>query len=450
VCRQSCPERNANGGHLKKSNIYWQSLLHLGKMSGGYFVTTFINNAIPILVLPILTHYLAPEQFANVALFSFYLALSNTITGVAIPTVIAKHFFDSDKEHIAKLIGNSLAIALAFSLATMLAIAISYPFLRNYFDLSLFWLILIPLTSLAYIVFSIGLTVMRNENKKLFFGQHQIGNTAINIAVSLVLVTVFMWGWQGRIWGIIISYFTSALLMYHYLNAHGYISFSISSKLSKSILSIVLPLLPNSFQAVIVSQVGIYFIQFYFSKELLGVYAVGFQVAFAIRLLSSTLALSWTPYLYERLAEKKAIDRLHLARMLLVLFAVMLAGVVFINVFSQVILKIMTSKQYFAAREFIPWFTIGYFFQALYVFLGPLLIKHEKQRYISIVSVVNMIIMIGLNVWLAKALGYMGIAYAFSIVYFLMFMAFAWKAQQVYPLPWLRALKIWKTNIEMV
>ena len=54
-----------------------------------------------------------------------------------------------------------------------------------------------------------------------------------------------------------------------------------------------------------------------------------------------------------------------------------------------------------------------------------------------------MIIMIVLNVWFVNAFGYMGIAYAFSIIYFLMFLAFAWKAQQVFPLPWLRALKIW-------
>lgn len=412
-------------------------------MTGGYFVTTLFNNAIPILVLPILTHYLAPEQFANVALFSFYLALFNALTGNSIPTVISKHFFDSDKKHIAKLIGNSLLIVLAFSSATILIITIFYPFIRKYFNLSLFWLILIPITSFAFIIFSMGLEVLRNEKRKLLFGKYQIGNTAINIVVSLVLVTVFIWGWQGRIWGIVISYLFSALLMYYYLKKNGYISFSISTKLIKNILNFVISVLPNSFQSVIVSQIGIFFIQFYFTKELLGLYAVGFQIAFVIRLLSNTLSLSWSPYLYEQLANTHAINKIYLTRMLLVLIAVMFIGVVFINGLSGIILKIMTHKRYFAAREFIPWFTIGYFFQGIFVFTGPFLIKYEKQRFIGAVSIVTMIIMIVLNIWFVKSIGYIGIAYSFAIIYFLMFLAFSWKAQQVFPLPWLRALKVW-------
>jgi O-antigen/teichoic acid export membrane protein len=429
---------------MNRLNANLRGLVHLGKMSMGYFITTFVNNAIPFLVLPILTRYLAPEKFANVALFSFYLALSNTLAGISIPTVIEKYFFESDKKHIAKLIGNSLLLVLVFSLATMLLIIVTYPLLQKYFNLSLFWLILIPMASFAFIVFSMGLTVLRNEKKVMLFSKHQIGNTAINIVLSLVLVAVFLQGWQGRVWGIIISYFISALLMYYYLKSNGYISFAISRKLIKSILSIVMPLIPNSMQSIVISQVGIFFIQFYFSKELLGVYAVGFQIALAIKLLNSALASSWSPYLYEQLAKINAINRMYLTRMFLALIAVMFMGGVFIIIFSGIILRIMASIKYYGAKEFIPCFTIGFFFNGLSVFLGPFLIKFEKQRYISIISFINMIIMIVLNIWFVNAFGYIGIAYAFSIIYFLMFLAFAWKTQQVFPLPWLRALKVWQ------
>lgn len=259
----------------------------------------------------------------------------------------------------------------------------------------------------------------------------------------MLLVAVFIRGWQGRVWGIIIAFIISALLMYYYLKSNGYICFAISKKPIKYILSIILPLIPNSFQSVVISQVGIFFIQFYFTKELLGVYAVGFQIAYAIELLRSTLALSWSPYLYEQLAKINAINRMYLTRLLLALIAVIGVGVVFINLFAGLILRIMAGKKYIAAKEFIPWFTIGFFFQGLYVFLMPFLIKFEKHKYISFVSFVNMLLMIVLNVLFIHAFGYIGIAYAFSIIYFILFLAFAWKAQQVFPLPWLRALKIW-------
>jgi O-antigen/teichoic acid export membrane protein len=428
---------------VRKLNPDLQGLVYLGKMSGGYFITTIINNSIPFLVLPILTRFLAPEQYANVALFSFYLALANALTGFSLPNVISKHFFDSEKKQIARLIGSSLFILATFSLAAILLIILTYPLLRKIVDLKLFWLILVPVTSFVFGVFSIGLTVLQNEKNKYLFGRHQIGNTVIDIAVSLVLVVLFLWGWQGRVGGIIISYSISALLMVYYLRSNEYISFAISKKQVKSVLSTVVPLLPHSIQSVVIFQVGLLFIQFYYSKELLGVYAVALQVAFAVKLLNIALALSWYPYLYEQLANKIAINKMYLTRMLLVLVAVMSMGVLFIIILSGIILRIMTSKQYSGAKEFIPWFAIGYFFHGLYVFLTPILIKFEKQKYISVVSFVNMIIMIFLNVLFVNAFGYIGVAYAFSIIYFLMFLAFAGKAQQVFPLPWLRALKVW-------
>jgi O-antigen/teichoic acid export membrane protein len=428
---------------VSKTNIDLRGLIYLGKMSGGYFITTIINNSIPFLVLPILTRYLAPQQYANVALFSLLLAFANALIGISMSTVITKHFFNSDKKQLAMLIGSSIFILSVFSLAAILLIILAYPFLRNIIDLNLFWLIFVPFTSFIFLVFSIGLTVMRNEKKSFLFGKHQIGNTAIDIAVSLLLVVLLLQGWQGRVGGIIISNFISALLMIYYLKSNEYLSFAISKKTVKNILSTVLPLIPHAFQSVVIFQVGLLFMQFYFSKELLGLYAVALQVAFAVKLLNVALALSWSPYLYEQLARKHAINKMYLTRMLLALVVVMSLGMLFIIIFSGIILRIMTNKQYFGAKEFIPWFTVGYFFNGLYVFLTPFLIKFEKQKFISTVSLLNMIIMIVLNVLFINAFGYIGTAYAFSIICFLMFLAFAWKAQQVFPLPWLRALKVW-------
>ncbi len=442
--RQPGRLREADVSHVIQPNIDLRGLVNLGKMSRGYFVTTFINQAIPFLVLPVLTRYLAPGQFANVALFGFYLAIAGALTGASVSTVIEKHFFESAKNRIAMLIGNSLLVIAAFSLTAMLAIGITYPFLKKYFDLNLFWLMLVPLSSCALNVFSLGLAVMRNEKKRLLFGLHQIGNTAINIAVSLVLVVVFLRGWQGRVWGIVISYIVSMLLVYFYLQANGYVSFAISKKSLKSILGVALPLMPNSFQAVVIAQVGIFFIQLYFSKELLGVYAVAFQLAYAVRLLNNALALSWSPYLFEQFAKMDGIHRLYLTRMFLALIGLMLLGVAFITLFSGKILMVITDLKYWDAKKFIPWLAAGFFFQGVYIFFMPFLVKFEKQRYISKVSFLNMVAMIALNFWFIRVFGYMGIAYAFAAIYFLMFLAFARKAQQVFPLPWLEALKVWR------
>jgi O-antigen/teichoic acid export membrane protein len=420
-----------------------KGLAHFGKMAGGYFFTTLINNAIPFLFLPVLTRYLAPAEYANIALFSFYLALSNALTGISIPAIVSKHFFDQEKEYIARLIGNCILVVMTFSIATLTLIILFYGFLQQYLNLDLLWLALIPIASFSWIVFSLGLDVLRNRKMVFSFTKHQVGNTIINFTLSLFLIIVLVLGWQGRIIGIIISYFASAIIMIIYLKKNGYIRFHLSKPIIKEILALVLPMIPNSFQSVIISQVGLFFIQFYFSRDLLGIYAVGFQIAFSVKLLITALSLSWFPFLYEQLANRKKMNLLYVTRMLLLLCGIILSGVVFVNIFSGLILRVMTTEAYFQANEFIPWLSLGFFFHGLYVLIMPILIKYEKQRYISLVSFLNMLVMIGLNIWFAKLFGYIGIAYAYCLTYFIMCIALLWKSQTTFPLPWLNAAKIW-------
>jgi O-antigen/teichoic acid export membrane protein len=429
---------------MLKKNVDLRGLAHFGKMSGGYFITTIINNAIPFLVLPILTRYLDPEEYANIALFSFYLALSNALTGISIPAVISKNFFDKEKSYIAQIIGNSIVVVFAFSLITLLIILIFYPFLSKYLELDLLWMLLIPIASFSWIVFSMGLTVLRNSKKVLVFTKHQVGNTLINFAFSVFFIVVLLWGWQGRVLGMIISFMVSAIIMFVYLKVNNYVTFSFSKNIVRKILDIALPMIPNSFQSVVISQVGIFFIQFYFTKEILGLYSIAFQLAVMIQILITTLNLSWQPFFYEQLSKPEKLNHIYLTRMFCLLIGVVIIGALFINVFAGLILRIMTTPEYYNAKEFVPWFSLGFIFYGLYALLMPILIKFEKQNYISLVSFSNMFVMIGLNVWFADLFGYIGIAYAYCLTYLVMSVALFWKANRVFPLPWLRALKVWR------
>ena len=80
------------------SNIDFNGLVKLGKNTGGYFITSIINNTLPIILLPILTSFLLPEDYANITLFTAYWAIVNALTGAAVNSYIANLFFDNPKE----------------------------------------------------------------------------------------------------------------------------------------------------------------------------------------------------------------------------------------------------------------------------------------------------------------------------------------------------------------
>ncbi len=422
----------------------WQNVQVFMRFSGGYFLTTLVNQSLPFLILPILTRYLTPAEYGMLSLFSLYLVLSNSLSGVSIPAVISKNFFSESKEYTAEVIGNSIVINVVLSFLTMVLAAVLYYFFAQELEVPLKWLLLIPLGSLSFVIFNIGLNVMKLNRMVWTFSKHQIGNTAINIGLSLVLIIVFIWGWQGRAAGILISYFLSALVSFFFLYKNGYVSFKISKVRMREVLNVLLPLIPNSVQSVVISQVGIFFIQFYFTKDLLGVYAIGYQIAFVVKLLIITIGMSWAPFLYEQISKRDGFNRVNMARNILGLWGVLVGGMIFVNLVSGLVLRVMTTPDFFPAREFIFPLTIGFVFHGMYAFIMPILIRKNEQRFISITSFINMIIMLVLNIGLVEVFGYMGVAYAFAITYFAMFIMLFWRAYVIEPLPWKKALVFWK------
>lgn len=422
----------------------WQNVQTLIRFSGGYFLTTFVNQALPFLILPILTRFWSPEEYGTFVLFNLCLMLVNTLAGTSIPAVISKHFFDTDRQHVAELIGNSVVISGLLSLAAMVLILVVYPFTEDLIDVPLFWMLMIPIGSFAFVVFNIGLNVMKNERKVFVFSKHQVGNTVINMGLSLALVALLLWGWQGRATGILVSYVLSALFAIYYLHRQKYLSFHVTKERMNEVWRVVLPLIPNSLQSVIISQVGIFFIEFYYTTELLGIYAIGYQIAFVVKLVVLTLSLSWSPYLYEQISAAGTVGRVQLTRYFLGLWALLAVGLVFVNAVSGFILRLMATPDYYAAEEFIFPLTLGFLFYGMYVFLMPILIRNEQQNYVSIVSFINAVLMIALNFGLIKVFGYMGVAYAFCVTYFIMFAMLFVRAEKIMPLPWGKALAFWK------
>jgi len=426
------------------SNIDFNGLVKLGKNTGGYFITSIINNTLPIILLPILTSFLLPEDYANITLFTAYWAIVNALTGAAVNSYIANLFFDNPKELVAKVIGSSIIVLGVLSIFSLLIIVGIYLISSNILGLPLFWLVLIPIASFTYILFQIGLGVMRNNSNVFKFSVHQIGNTIINSLISITLVVVIMIGWEGRVIGISFSYILSAIFAIVYLSKNQLISFNGDSSQKKDILKFIITLIPNSLQSVLVSRIGIFFMQIYFTKEILGIYSVGYNISYSLMMLVVTLNLSWSPFFYQQLSKKKEMNGVYVVRMFYAHMIIVLMGLIGLNLLSSVIVHFLTTEAYYASSLFIPWISLGFLFNAVVVFLTPLFINKNMQKYLSYFSTSNLLMMLILNYLLSGIYGYMGVAYAFMLSYFLMFlMMFVLLVVKKDDLnmPWIKAVK---------
>jgi O-antigen/teichoic acid export membrane protein len=180
--------------------------------------------------------------------------------------------------------------------------------------------------------------------------------------------------------------------------------------------------------------------QYYYGKELLGVYSVGFNVAAAVLIIATTLSLSLIPFLFEQLSSLPGLNRQYVVRMLYANVFVVILGVILASVLAGIVLRLMTTPAYHAARQFVPALAIGFAFTGMTLFVKPILIRFEQQKYISLVALANLALFLVLSFALTRLFGYMGIAYAFGASSLLLLVLLLVRTQAVLPLPWIRAL----------
>ncbi len=400
-------------------------------MSGGYFLATLINNALPFLLLPVLTSYLNPDAYANIALFTAYVAIINAISGSTIQLYITKFFFKQPKNEIAKIIGNGVFVVFVLNILIMLVLVLSYQPLADFYGLPVIWMLLIPLNSFAYILFNVLLTVFRNQKKVLSFGVNQIANTSINFIATLLLVSVFLVGWEGRIIGIILSNIISAIVALYILRTNGYFNLCFKYNLFKNFIRFLTTLLPNSLQSVIGNRIGVLFLQLFFTKEILGIYSVGYQIAYVVMIIIVTLNLSWSPFIFEELSKNNSANKSNIVRMFYMHFSIVIAAFLFVNLASGTVIRVMSTPDYYSADQFIIWLSLGMIFNGLSIFIQPVLIHYDYQSFIGRISIVSLVIMLLVHYIGVYYFGYMGVAYAYCLTYFVIFMSFFLKSKRI-------------------
>ena len=89
-----------------------------------YLLGGTITKAIPFILLPILTHYLEPNEFGTLAIYQALLLISIAFVGINLPINIARNFVKLSHFELARLIGT-LVIILCCSTTIFFFVSIS-------------------------------------------------------------------------------------------------------------------------------------------------------------------------------------------------------------------------------------------------------------------------------------------------------------------------------------
>ena len=396
------------------------------------------RNAIPFLLMPVLTRYLSPDDVGIVATFEVMLAMGLVFVGLNMYGAIGVNFFKFERREIDVYVGNVILISAVTSMITLGLALLAFRVLPIEIPASPWlWVPLIVLAALAQVLFSIALTLWQVEQRPLPYALFQILQTALNVGLSVLFVVAFSWGWRGRLVAIITASVVfgalSLLILYH----RGCRALTIRKDYIRDALIFGVPLVPHSLGNWILTGIDRLFIASMVGVAAAGVYSVGYQIGMIIGLVGTSFNQAWSPFLYRKLEENNPHSRVRIVKFTYAYMAAIVVFALTLSLAAPWFLSVFVGPQFRTAYQYVFWVALGYAANGMYLMVAHYIFYAKKTHLLAVVTVVSAIVNIVLNYVLIRAHGPVGAAQASAASFFVSF-GLTWiLAARIYKMPWL-------------
>jgi O-antigen/teichoic acid export membrane protein len=397
-----------------------------------------INAAIPFLLLPILTKFLSPEDYAIVDVFYNISLLATPVIGLSIVQSISRFYFE--KIDISKFIATVFIILMVIGLSIIVLSLMPTLFWRDAFESLKIPPSLVTL-ALIYTLFSqvgeILLTLWRVSYKTLNFGFFRVFKTFTDLGISLLFIVGLGKGWEGRVGPQVFTAFLFGIIAIVILYRNGFLKkFRIHKLYKKEALSFSTPLVFHSLGASIIGFSDRFFILFILGLSNVGIYSVGYQIGMVLSLIQNSFNQAWVPFFYNKLNEGKEQEKLRIVKITYVYFGALLVLAILISLCTPFIYRYFIGDSFADGAEVVIWILLGYTFQGMYKMAVNYLFFLKKTKLITYCTMLTVFVNFILNYFLINKNGIIGAAQATLVSFVILFAIVFLVSKRSYKMPW--------------
>lgn len=443
-------------GEVKLNNLinYCETLFGMNesvsafiKNGGTYMFFSIVNRAIPFLLLPVLTSYIAPEGYGVISVFMIIMSISMPLTGLCSNSVLVQKYFKIDDEQRVYLVNDSYKIMAVMYLIFAVAVFLLQGVLSSWLKISAFWIQIALLSGMLGMIVTLTNAIMQLKKQAFRFGMFQAVNMLLNVCLTVLFVVYLKYSWQGRLSAIFISYVIVAVIAIAYNFKAEIISFA-KMKHSPQLKNIIFlggALIPGTIAGWAISMSDRLFLTRMTTLEIVGIYSVGVMIAQITDVVLNSISLSYMPFFYERVYknEEKTRIRLVQATYLLALFALLTALSVY--GFASIVINYIVNERFVKAINVVGFISLSYALWSIGSLFYNYILAAEKNKIISYVSYATLAANVFANYFLVQRYGMIGAAISNTLSSGLFMTLLLLAALKYHPMPWLdkRVLK-WK------
>jgi O-antigen/teichoic acid export membrane protein len=400
-----------------------------------YLLSTLLNRAVPLLLLPVLTRYLTPAEFGTITIIQVFLSFFQSLFG-GISINISRHYFKMESNRFATYM-TAVLVALFFMFLSTTLLSFLYLFIElPLFGLSRNWLLAMPILACMSMANILNLTMLRTEESSYKYAAWEISNGILSLILTLVLLLVFQLGWAARAYGIVVP-----MALYGVL---GVIAFSRRSMLPlrfqwldvKDTLWVTLILIPHTLSGFVVSMIDRIFIKEMLGVDQVGIYTIGYQFGTLTMFITLAFLKAWQPWFFKKIASDSIEDREEIARNTCIYIGLLLVGSMLYLFVAHFALPYIVDERYWDARSVLTPLVLASVAYGGYQIFFPYLVHLKLTHVLAIATPTAALINIILNFILIPQFGIVGAAYATLCAYIFTFVFVASISCTRISLPW--------------
>lgn len=403
-----------------------------------YTVANIANSAIPFLLLPLLTRVLSPEEYGLVALFTTLATAFTAFAGLSVHGAVNVRYFVPGTVH-PRYVGTAFAVLGVSSFALLAAVLLAAPWLSEWTHLSKLWLTLAVLAAATQFVIQIRLTMWQVRGEAVRYGMFQVGQTALNLSLSLLLIGIGL-GWQGRALGYVVALVCFAAFGLFTLDRSSRIEWSFDRAYAKDALRFGVPLIPHVLGTLFIASSDRLMVARLMGVQDAGIYAAAMQIGLVIAVLSDAAAKAISPWLYGNLTRANEAVKLRVVRATYAFFiAVMLVAIGFGFVAPRLLL--LVGAEFRSSESVVMYIALGGAFAGMYLMVVNYVFFARRNGFLSAASLSVGVFNLIASYLLVTRNGAVGAAQAYAASQGLLFLLVWFIAAKSHPMPWLTALR---------
>jgi O-antigen/teichoic acid export membrane protein len=429
---------NVSKGDFAPGESYRALIRRFVKSSGAYVLASLVLPCITLALVPFLAHYLTPTSYGIFTITNTAITLLGIVTQMGLTAAFLRaynHDYASQRDH-HDVVATTLALIFLVSIPVLIAIALFAPLVSDLlFHNSSFdgMVILAGGVLLAQNLTIPGLAWLRAESHGLRFALLSIGNSAIVLAASLILVGTWHLGVAGALIASGCGYASVAVSTVPLIVWRAGLRFR--RDIAWNLLTFGLPHVPGFLAFWLLQFSDRYLLGLLGSLADVASYSVGYSLGWYAMsfLLVTPFELAWPTIMYAIARQHDAAD---LFRLVFRWFSLVLLFVALgMALIGSVVLDRLFPGTYYAAAPIIPVIAASGVLYGIYqVFMIGSNVR-RKPWFVAVSIAVAAIINVLLNLLLIPVYGAMGAALSTLLAYAALALIAYIGNQCIYPIP---------------